>query len=292
MFFSNIMLILQDFLHTCLKTIFKMKNTFTLFIFATILTLNAFSQGGVIVLEGNYQGKDIYVQNPFGAGGVGFCVTEVLVNGNITTDEVNSSAFAIDFKAQNLKIGEKVEVKIKHKGDCKPKVINPEVLKPKSTFEIVTMTIDKDGTVKWTAKNETGKLAYAVEQFRWNKWVKVGEVDGVGTPTPNNYTFKVVPHTGKNQVRVRQTDFSGQPRLSRPVDFVSAASEITFAPLKVSKDISFVAGDKPAETMYEIYDQYGNVVKRGFGSNIDATNLTKGGYFLNYDNKMAEFVKK
>jgi hypothetical protein len=44
--------------------------------------------------------------------------------------------------------------------------------------------------------------------------------------------------------------------------------------------------------MYEIYDQYGNVVKRGFGSSIDASNLSKGGYFLNYDNKMGEFFKK
>lgn len=269
-----------------------MKNTFILSILFVVASLQSFAQGGVIVLDGNYQGKDLYVQNPFGAGGVGFCVTEVLVNGNITTDEVNSSAFAIDFKAQNLKIGEKVEVKIKHKGDCKPKVLNPEVLKPKSTFEIVTMTIDKDGTVKWTAKNETGKLTYAVEQFRWNKWVKVGEVEGLGTPSPNSYSFKVVPHTGKNQVRVRQTDYSGQPRLSRPVDFTSSAPEITFAPVKVSKEINFVAGDKPTETMYEIYDQYGNVVKRGFGSKVDATNLTKGGYFINYDNKMAEFVKK
>lgn len=269
-----------------------MKKLYTIFVLFLFINSKAFSQGGVIVLEGNYQGKDLYVQNPFGAGGVGFCVTEVLVNGNITTDEVNSSAFAIDFKAQNLKIGEKVEVKIKHKGDCKPKVLNPEVLKPKSTFEIVTMTIDKDGTVKWTAKNETGKLTYAVEQFRWNKWVKVGEVEGLGTPSPNSYSFKVIPHTGKNQVRVRQTDYSGQPRLSRPVDFTSSAPEITFAPVKVSKEINFVAGDKPTETMYEIYDQYGNVVKRGFGAKVDATNLTKGGYFINYDNKMAEFVKK
>lgn len=274
------------------KTIIIMKKTFLFLILSGILTTKGFSQGGVIILEGNYQGKNLYVQNPFGSGGVGFCVTEVFVNGNITTDEVNSSAFEIDFKSHKLQIGEKVEIKIKHKEDCKPKVLNPEVLKPKSTFEVITMTIDKDGTLKWSTKSETGKLAFAIEQFRWNKWVKVGEVDGVGTPTTNNYTFKIAPHSGKNQIRVRQTDYSGQPRLSKPVDFMSDATEVSFAPVKVSTTISFVAADKPTETMYEIYDQYGNVVKRGFGSSIDATNLTKGGYFLNYDNKMAEFIKK
>ncbi len=269
-----------------------MKQIYSILILSLILSTKGFAQGGVIILEGNYQGKNLYVQNPFGSGGVGFCVTEVLVNGNITTDETNSSAFEIDFKPHKLAIGEKVEIKIKHKDDCKPKVLNPEVLKPKSTFEVISMTVDKDGNVKWSTKSETGKLAYAVEQFRWNKWVKVGEVDGVGTPATNNYTFKVAPHSGKNQVRVHQTDYSGQPRLSKPVDFTSEVPEVTFAPVKASKDINFVANDKPIETMYEIYDQYGNVVKRGFGSTVDVSNLAKGGYFLNYDNKMGEFIKK
>lgn len=50
--------------------------------------------------------------------------------------------------------------------------------------------------------------------------------------------------------------------------------------------------DKAVETMYEIYDQYGNIVKKGFGNKVDVSNLPKGGYFLNYDNKMGEFVKK
>lgn len=269
-----------------------MKYIYLSLILSITLINKGFSQGGVIILEGNYQGKSLYVQNPFGAGGVGFCVTEVLINGNITTDEINSSAFEIDFKPHKLNIGDKVEIKIKHKEDCKPKVLNPEVLKPKSTFEVISMTIEKDGTVKWSTKSETGKLAFAVEQFRWNKWVKVGEVEGVGTPGTNNYTFKITPHSGKNQIRVRQTDYSGQPRLSKPVDFMSDAPDVTFAPVKVSKDITFVASDKPVETLYEIYDQYGNVVKRGFGSTVDASNLAKGGYFLNYDNKMGEFIKK
>jgi hypothetical protein len=269
-----------------------MKKIFPYVLFFVLTAFKAFPQGGVIILEGNYQGKNLYIQNPYGSGGVGFCVTEILVNGNITTDEINSSAFEVDFKPHKLNIGDKVEIKIKHKEDCKPKVLNPEVLKPKSTFEVVSMTAEKDGTIKWTTKSETGKLSFAVEQFRWNKWVKVGEVDGIGTPTSNSYTFKVAPHSGKNQVRVRQTDYSGQPRLSKPVDFASDVPEITFAPVKASKDINFVSSDKPIETMYEIYDQYGNIVKKGFGSKIDVSNLPKGGYFLNFDNKMGEFVKK
>lgn len=267
----------------------------TKYCISLLLMLNGgliFSQGGVILIDGNYQGKNLYVQNPFANGGVGFCVTEVYVNGNLTTDETQSSAFEVDFKPHKLNIGDKVEIKIKHKDDCRPKVLNPEVLKPKSTFEVVNMSISPDGLLKWSTKGESGKLTYIVEQFRWNKWVKVGEVDGVGTATTNNYEFKVAPHSGKNQFRVKQTDYSGQPRLSKAVDLTSTTCDVTFSPQKVSKEINFECTGKPAETMYEIYDQYGNIVKRGFGSKTDCSNLAKGGYFLNYDNKMGEFVKK
>jgi hypothetical protein len=245
-----------------------------------------------IVLEGNYQGKNLYIQNPFAGSGVGFCVQEVKVNGQVTTDEILSSAFEIDFRNLQLKVGDKVEVKISHKDDCKPKVLNPEVLKPKSTFEIVSMSVDKDLLFKWSTKNETGKLTYTIEQFRWNKWVKVGEQEGNGTPEVNNYSFKIVPHSGKNQYRVKQVDYTGQPKLSKTVDYMSTTAEITFAPAKVSKEITFNAGNNPAQTMYEIFDQFGNIVKRGYASSVDASNLPKGAYYLNYDNKMAEFIKK
>ena len=269
-----------------------MRLLFIYVFFSSILFLKGFSQVGTLILEGNYQGKNVYVQNPNAARGVGFCVSEILVNGNITTDELNQNAFEIDLKAQKLTIGQKLEIKIKYKEDCKPKILNPEVLKPKSTFEIVSIKIEKDGLLKWSSKLESGKLSFAIEQFRWNKWVKVGEVEGDGVPSVNNYSFKVTPHSGKNQIRVRQTDYTGQPRLSKPVDFISDVSNIVFSPIKASKTITFSFSDKPVETMYEIYDQYGNIVKRGFGSTVDVSTLLKGGYFLNYDNKMSEFIKK
>jgi hypothetical protein len=134
-----------------------------------------------------------------------------------------------------------------------------------------------------------------VEQFRWNKWVKVGEVEGHGTPNTNDYSFKISPHSGKNMLRVRQTDYSGQPRISKSVDFQSDISELDYAPAKATRDINFFMRgkqDKSMETMYEIYDQYGNVVKKGYGNKVDVSNLPRGAYFLNFDNKMGEFVKK
>ena len=259
-----------------------------LILIQALLSITCIATAGNIIIEGNYQGKNIYVQNPFAGTGVGFCVQKVEVNGQVTTDEINSSAFEIDFNNYQFKIGDKITVKITHKDDCKPKVLNPEVLKPKSTFDVISMKLEGDGTLKWNTKNETGKLPFVIEQYRWNKWVKAGEIEGKGIGDNNEYIFKIPTlHTGENQIRVKQVDYTSQPRISKPVKFVSTKTEITYNPVKVTKDITF-----SDETLYEIYDQYGNVVKKGFGKMVDCGNLAKGVYYLNYDNKTAEFIKK
>ena len=255
-----------------------------------ILFSAASALAGIIVIEGNYQGKNLYIQNPFGSSGVGFCVTEVLVNNQVTTDETNSSAFEIDFKNFKLKLGE-----IKHKDDRKPKVLNPEVLRPRSTFEIVSMKLEKDGLFKWSTKGETGKLPYIVEQYVYTTWKKVGEVEGNGAPELNEYSFRVIPHSGKNQFRVKQIDYTNQSHLSRPVDFLSTTPELDFQPKKVSNIIEFVQlknNKVSGETMFEVYDQYGNIVKKGFSNQVDVSNLSKGIYYIIYDGKSGEFLKK
>jgi hypothetical protein len=262
-----------------------MKKTFFALVFILFVAVSA--QAGVIVLEGHYQGKNLYVQNPFAGSGVGFCTFEVTINGDVTTDEINSSAFEIDFTNYKLKVGDPITVKIKHKDDCKPRVLNPEVLKPKSTYETASISLDKDGKVSWVTKKESGKLTFIVEQYRWNKWVKVGEVEGNGTPAENTYSFKITLHSGENKVRVKQVDYSGKPRYSPSATTMSTTSEVTFEPLKVKESISF-----SGETLFEVYDQYGNIVKKGFGATLDATSLKKGEYYLSYDNKTEQFSKK
>jgi hypothetical protein len=262
-----------------------MKLRFALLFLSAIIWANL--QAGIIVLEGHYQGKNLYVQNPFAGSGVGFCTFEVTINGSVTTDEINSSAFEIDFKNAQLKIGDPVIVKIKHKDDCRPRVLNPEVLKPKSTFQGKTVSLAADGTFSWTTTGESGILTFIVEQYRWNKWVKVGEVEGMGSPSEHTYKFQITPHSGENKVRVKQVDYTGSPRYSQAATSISTVTEVTFTPEKVKDEVIF-----SSETLFEVYDAYGNIVKRGYGAKIDASNLKKGLYYLSYDNKTEKFTKK
>ena len=168
----------------------------------------------VIVLEGNYQLRNIFVNNIIGNDGVGFCVTNVYVNGEVSTDEINQNAFEIDLTLFNLSFGDEVTVEIHYKEGCKPDVINPLALQPQATFKTESIAIDSDGLISWASSNETGVLPYRVQQFKWNKWVTVGEVQGVGNPGKHSYSYKSVLVSGDNRFRVIQKSGDGRVKVS------------------------------------------------------------------------------
>lgn len=244
------------------------------------------SFAGIIVLEGKYQNKNIYIQNSTSSSGVGFCAYEVKVNGNVTTDEINSSAFEIDLSIQQLKFGDNVLIEIKYKDGCTPKVLNPEVLKPRPTFETKSFTVDKDGVLKWSTTNEEGPLPFTIEQFRWNKWVVVGEVMGKGFPNDNNYLFKITLHSGENKFRIKQVGVTNMPRYSP----IASIKTNTPKPDYKMANKNTILLDK--ESLFEVYDVYGVIIKKGFAKEIDITSLKKGSYYFCYDNIVTELVKK
>jgi len=262
-----------------------MKTRIALLALISVLSLQAFA--GVIVVEGKYQLRNLFVLNGQSPTGVGFCVYEVIVNGEITTDEVNSDAFEVDLSQFGFELGDEVEVRIKHKDGCSPRVLNPEALEPLPTFDMKEITVSADGLLEWTTVNEQGALPFVVQQFKWNKWVNLGEVQGQGTSNENNYQFKLVPVSGENKVRVIQKSFSGKIRTSNPVRFESPKDEVTYAYDKKRNEITF-----SDETAFEIYNRYGQIAKRGYGKSVSVSNLRKSTYYLTYDSSMDEFTKK
>lgn len=223
--------------------------------------------------------------------GFGYCATKVTVNGDIMPGGTSVGAFEIDFSLFNIEIGEPVFIVIEHNDGCKPKVLNPEVLLPRSTFKVESITIDNNGNLKWKTSGEQGKLPFVIEQYRWNKWVAIGEVEGKGSGNPNDYQFKVTPHSGENTVRVSQIDHSGTKRSSSEVKFKSTVPPVEKSPTKVKNEIKFTSNGVAVQTRYEIYDAYGNIVKKGVGSSVNCSNLLRGVYYINFDNVNEKFIK-
>ena len=244
------------------------------------------SFAGEIVLKGVYQGKNLFVMNPFSPSG-GFCVTEVKVNDHKLHDDINSSAFEIDLSTHQLNPGDKLTIVIKHKDGCMPRVLNENVIKPSSTFEVKSLKFDlKTSTINMETIKESGSLPYIIEQYRWNKWIRIGTIDGLGGYESNTYSVPVTMHSGVNKFRFRQRDFTNEDRFSREIAVRSPVRPVTYEPKKPTTTITF-----SAETEYEIFNSVGTRVLHGKGTTIDISGLPKGDYFLNYD-AFTESLKK
>jgi hypothetical protein len=242
---------------------------------------------GVIIIEGKYQERNIYIANAFGASGIGFCTYEVRVNGDLVLDEINSSAFEIDLANFNFKLGDDIIIEIRHKNGCSPKVLNPGSLKPTPTFETIDIKVREDGFLEWITKNEQGSLPYIIQQYKWNKWVDIGVVQGNGSSTLNNYAFFVDFNSGINKFRVIQLDQTGKIKKSTSAEIESSKQQLSFVFNRKTKDIVF-----SGETNFEIHDEYGNLVKKGFGTSTNISSITNGLYWLSYDNVTESFEKK
>jgi hypothetical protein len=247
--------------------------------FLILFTLPLLSFAQKIELEGTYQGKNIYVQNPVANTGKGFCTEKVLVNGKEVAVSY-TNAYEIKLDSIGFKIEDTIKIEIFHKVDCKPKVITP-FYTPKGNFDLVSIHIDSSYVLHWITKNEINKLTYTIEQFRWNKWVKIGEVDGKGGIHENAYSFQTKPHSGLNILRVKQVA-SGKSRISK-----TAEIEVPDLDIQIigNKHKLWEAIHFNKKTMYELYDRKGDIVKKGDGINIGIKGLEQNFYYLNYDNK-------
>lgn len=259
------------------------------FKFSTNFDYSSFrdTKEGVIIIEGKYQERNIYIANAFGASGIGFCTFEVRVNGDLVLDEINSSAFEIDLALFNFKLGDDVIIEIRHKNGCSPKVLNPGSLKPSPTFETVDIKVREDGFLEWITKNEQGSLPYIVQQYKWNKWVDIGVVQGNGSSALNNYAFFVEFNSGVNKFRVIQLDQTGKIKKSISTEIESTKPPLSFVFNRKTKDIVF-----SGETNFEIHDEFGNLVKKGFGTSTNLSSISNGLYWLSYDNITESFEKK
>lgn len=156
-----------------------------------------------------------------------------------------------------------------------------------STFEIQAFRISKDGMVSWTSVNEHGSLPYNVEQYIFDKWVKVGQVMGIGSPVPNSYSVPVILSSGENKFRVRQKGYDKMSRFSDAVTFYSKKEPVSYKLRSDNQMIEFTG-----DTYFIIYNPYGAIAKQAYGNSVDISEFAKGYYCLIYDNKLGGFEKK
>lgn len=255
------------------------------FLLVGLILLNVFSaKAGILTLTGVYQGKNLYIQNPFTGNQKDFCANEVFVNDVKVLTNIQSSAFEIDLS--HLKVQEPVTIKITHKDDCKPKILNPQVIKATSSFQFSSFNVDKDHLI-WSTKGEKAGGKMFVEHFQYNSWVVIKELPAKGGVIINNYDIKASHNSDLNKYRIKFVESDGQVFYSQIVEFKSDLEKVTFYPTRVSDKITL-----SREADYEILDAVGTVVKKGRGKEVDLTGKTSGVYYLNVDNQTNKIFKK
>lgn len=281
----NIFHNLSNLLYTIFTNGYRMKRLIYLTLaLSAIVVSNTPSVAGILTLSGVYQGKNLYVQNPFTGNMKDFCSNDVYVNDVKLSVNIESSAYEIDLS--HLKVNDPVTIKITHKDDCKPKVLNPQVIRASSSFQFSSFTVDKS-VVIWATKGEKPKGKFFVEHFVNNTWVIVKELAGKGSVILNNYDVESHHHSGVNKYRAKYLESDGQVFYSPVFEYSSDLAEVTFYPKRVTDKI-FLS----REAEYEVLDQYGNIVRKGKNKEIDMTSTGEGVYYLNVDNKTFKLYKK
>ncbi|HSH67248.1 MAG TPA: hypothetical protein VLB84_15990 [Bacteroidia bacterium] len=174
-------------------------------------------------------------------------------------------------------------------GFCGNGVLDDEVKSAKivSTFNMETFFVKEEGFVCWTAKEEHGSLPYIVEQYIFDKWVPVGQINGIGTPTANSYSVPVTLNSGENKFRVRQKGYDKMSRFSNSISYYSKKLPVSYDVSSDNQTLVF-----SADTYFIIYNPYGAVMKQGYGNSLNISDYPTGYYCLIYDNRLGGFEKK
>lgn len=151
---------------------------------------------------------------------------------------------------------------------------------PKPQAVSFSISIGEDSIVRWTTKNDLSKTPFIIEQYRWNKWIKIGEVYVSGSAANTSYSFKSIPNSGENQLRVSHLNESENFGI---VKWTSDLPPVKFELKKDRKEIQF-----SHSTIYELIDGKGAIVKKGWFHALWYKDLPSGDYLLNYDNSSAK----
>lgn len=242
--------------------------------------------GGEIVLSGTYQGKAVYVQNPFNHSQNSFCTREVFVNDRKLFEAPRISAFKIDLS--HLKVNDLVVIRITFGDGCKPRVVNPHVIHSPTDFKFITAQSDNH-SLSWTTAGESEGGQFIIERYdaKERKWQTTTSMLARGSAETNQYAISITHEEGENRYRLRYEGSDGTAVYSVEVTYTSNPRSITFYPRVVTHSLHL-----SDSVSYTITDYHGKVAKEGEGKEIIVLDLRPGEYYLNIENQKEKFVKK
>jgi len=236
------------------------------------------------VLSGSYQGKDVFVRNPYVKNLGRFCTQQVFVNDRKVFDQPKVSAYKIDLSY--LEINDLVVIRITHSEGCQPSIVNPHVLKSNSSFKFITTETDNN-SISWKTKGEEIRGSYIIEQKTDEAdWGPIDTVTAKAELDINRYIIAAPHQKGVNHYRIKYVDSSGLENYSLEMLYTKK-EQITFYPSIATTSLTLSDTAK-----YIITDFTGREVKKGKGLEILVNELKPGEYYITIQNRKQRFIKK
>lgn len=240
-------------------------------------------------LAGVYQGKTLFIQNPYDKDAREFCIENIYINEKFVETNYKLSAIKLDFTGYDLY--SPVKIRIEHKDTlCAPTIINPEAVLFHTIFRFVTVSLT-DSALVWSTKGETGVGEFEIEKLDNGIWIDQEVREALGRYEGAEYTYYPNLLEGANKYRIKYYF----PRGSRvrhlyswEVDFDFYPEPVEFTP-KSAKTKVYLS----RSTHYEIYDDGRKLVLEGQGKVIDVTVLRQGRYVIYFNGRdPGTFIKE
>ncbi len=198
------------------------RHQLAVFIFIGLLS-SKFAFGNEIVISGVYLGKNIYIENPPCGANTEFTTQYVYVNGKLKISNPTTSTFEVDLS--EFPLNSSIEIRIVFDNNCPPQLINPQVIKPKSSFNFEKISLTGD-SLQWQTSGEEGIQKFLVERRIKNDWLIVQSCDGKGNEH-DSYSLNIMESPGANQYRLKYIDKDGKSFFSGVATYISNKSSVT-----------------------------------------------------------------
>lgn len=235
-----------------------------------------------IFYTGVYQGKPLFIQNPYLLETKGYCIREITINRKRVNINYEVSALLLDFEEVNKFSPVSIHI-VYSDSTCVPILLNPESIRYHSVFSFEKIVVT-DSSLVWRARGEGDEASYEVEIFDLGDWEVVNLRKSNGDYSRSEYTYFPVYEEGTNKFRIKYTSKNGT-LYSEEIEHVFYPEPITFErkgnTLVLSRSCSYVITDeKNTEVMYDA------------GKEIDITALKHGNYYILFNDTQSELFRK
>ena len=234
-----------------------------------------------IRIEGRYNGKNLFLQNPIHKSYDSFCIEEIQLNSEVLLRSPRSSA--VEIRLDHLPFRAAVHIRILHKKSCRPKVINPEVLL-RVGYTTFSYFYSKENKLYWRTEGEEPDASYTVEFLNGDAWEKEATILRSDLSAYMYSPKQLVEGVNKFRVKYSSSTFS---LYSTDVEILLRETIITFSPQVVRDRMTL-----SERTYFEILDAKQNIILKGTATRIPLRKLKPGDYFIVLDGKTYPFVKR